>query len=115
MKKLLLLASCISLIALLLSCQTPTTISPKSNLTTITTSANLDSISKSKVVIQQDTTKAINNTSVHSDKQSTKPNPTNSSTQGKMKPTETKRIEHGSDNQAKLDSIKTAKLKLKNK
>lgn len=99
MRKLLLLTNCLSLCALLSSCQTPT-------------SKSTDTIVESKVVIPQDTSKTNNNTATHSDKQTTNANSTNSSTQ-KTKTTEIKRIEHGSSNQAKLDSIKQAKAKLK--
>jgi hypothetical protein len=66
-----------------------------------------------KVVIQNDTTKTIISTSTHSDKQTKTANPSNSIQTTKNTKTQTKRIEHGSDNQPKLDSIKKAKGKLK--
>jgi len=112
MRKLLLLTNCLSLCALLSSCQTPTSKSTENNSTVLQTAKSTDTIVENKVVITQDTAKTNNNTATHSDKQTTKVNSTNSSTQT-TKTTETKRIEHGSDNQAKLDSIKKAKAKLK--
>lgn len=112
MRKLLLLTNCLSLCALLSSCQTPTTKNTESNSTVLQTTNSTDTIVESKVVITQDTSKTNNNMTTHSDKQTTNANSTNSSTQ-KTKTTEIKRIEHGSSNQAKLDSIKQAKAKLK--
>ena len=112
MRKLLLLTNCLSLCALLSSCQTPTSKNTESNSTVIQTANSSDTIIESKVEIPQDTSNTNNNTATHSDKQTTNVNSTNSSVQT-LKTTETKRIEHGSNNQAKLDSIKQAKAKLK--
>lgn len=112
MRKLLLLTNFLSLCALLSSCQTPTSKNSENNSAVIQSVNSTDTIVESKVVIPQDTSNANNNTATHSDKQTTNVNSTNSSTQ-KTKTTETKRIEHGSNNQAKLDSIKQAKAKLK--
>ena len=113
MRKLLLLTNSFVLCALLSSCQTPTKKNSEIEVKASTTFVAKDSVANTKVVIQNDTTKS--NTSTHSDKQTTTVNPTNSNNQKttNAKPTQTKRIEHGSDNQAKLDSIKKAKAKLK--
>ena len=113
MRKLLLLTNCFILSALLSSCQTPTKKNSEIEVKTSTTFVAKDSVANGKVVIQSDSTKT--KTSTHSDKHTTTVNPTNSNNKQttKAKPTQTKRIEHGSDNQAKLDSIKKAKGKLK--
>ena len=99
--------------ALLSSCQTPTKKNNDINLETDTTIIAKDSLVNGKVIIKSDTTKT--NTSTHSDKQTTTVNSANSSNKQltKAKPVPIKRIEHGSDNQSKLDSIKKAKGKLK--
>jgi hypothetical protein len=112
MRKLLLLTNCLLLCVLLSTCQTPTSKSTESNSPVLQTANSTDTIAESKVVIPQDTSKTKNNTATQSDKQTTNANSTNSSPQ-KTKTTEIKRIEHGSSNQAKLDSIKQAKAKLK--
>ena len=113
MRKLLLLINCFVLCTLLLSCKTPTKKNSEIEIKTTTAIVTKDSLLDRKVVIQNDTTKTITNTSTHSDTTKTV-NPSNSKKTIKTTPSQTKRIEHGSDNQAKLDSIKKAKGKLKN-
>ena len=100
MRKLLLLINCFVLCTLLLSCKTPTKKNSEIEIKTTTAIVTKDSLLDGKVVTQNDTTKTAN--------------PSNSKQTIKTKPIQTKRIEHGSDNQAKLDSIKKAKGKLKN-
>ena len=114
MRKLLLLINCFVLCTLLLSCKTPTKKNSEIEIKTTTAIVTKDSLLDRKVVIQNDTTKTITNTSTHSDNQTKTANPSNSKQTIKTKPIQTKRIDHGSDNQAKLDSIKKAKGKLKN-
>lgn len=111
MRKLLLLTNCFVLCEFLSSCQTPTKKSSEIEVKTSTKFVAKDSVANSKVVIQNDTTKS--NTSTHSDKHTTTVNPTNSNNKQTTKAKPTERIEHGSNNQAKLDSIKKAKGKLK--
>ena len=113
MRKLLLLINCFVLCTLLLSCKTPTKKNSEIEIKTTTAIVTKDSLLDGKVVIQNDTTKTITNTSTHSDTTKTV-NHSNSKKTIKTTPSQTKRIEHGSDNQAKLDSIKKAKGKLKN-
>jgi hypothetical protein len=113
MRKLLLLTNCLSLCALLSSCQTTTSNSTENKTDTTQTVVAIDSIAKSKVVSQADT--LMKNTSTHSETKTTNANSSNSSKQQttQTKTKEIKRIEHGSNDQAKLDSIKNAKAKIK--
>ncbi len=101
--------------ALLLSCQTPTKKNSEIELKTASTIVAKDSLVIGRDVIQKDTTKTIINTSTNSDKKTPSVNSANSINEQTIntKPTQTKRIEHASDNQAKLDSIKKAKGELK--
>ena len=112
MRKLLLLINCFVLCTLLLSCKTTTKKNSEIEIKTTTAIVTKDSLLDGKVVIQNDTTKTITNTSTQNDTTKTA-NPSNSKKTIKTTPSQTKRIEHGSDNQAKLDSIKKAKGKLK--
>jgi len=112
MRKLLLLINCFVLCTLLLSCKTPTKKNSEIEIKTTTAIVTKDSLLDGKVVTQNDTTKTITNTSTQNDTTKTA-NPSNSKKTIKTTPSQTKRIEHGSDNQAKLDSIKKAKGKLK--
>jgi hypothetical protein len=91
MRKLLLLTNCLLLCTILSSCQT--TGNGKEN--------------------KPDTPNT--NTPIHSETKPTDSNPNNSTTsqEAQSKTTELNRIEHGSKNQEKLDSIKKAKAKSK--
>ena len=113
MRPLLLLTNCIVHCALLLSCQTPTKKNSEIELKTASTIVAKDSLVNGRAVIQKDTTKTIINISTNSDKKTPTVNSANSINEQTIntKPTQTqtKRIEHASDNQAKLDSIKKAK------
>ncbi|MBK8586878.1 MAG: hypothetical protein IPN88_16200 [Bacteroidetes bacterium] len=117
MRPLLLLTNCIVHCALLLSCQTPTKKNSEIELKTASTIVAKDSLVNGRAVIQKDTTKTIINISTNSDKKTPTVNSANSINEQTIntKPTQTqtKRIEHASDNQAKLDSIKKAKGELK--
>jgi len=113
MRKLLLLTNCLSLYSLLLSCQTTTSKKIENTTDKIQEAVAEDTITNTKVILEADILNA--NTSKHSERQTTNVNTNNSTNHWtkQNKTTEVKRIEHGSDDQEKLDSIKKAKIKLK--
>ena len=113
MRKLLLRTNCFIALVLLSSCQIST--KNKGNIESITTETivNKDSSANLNVDIQNDTTKKITHTSIHIDKQTKTANSSNSKQTNQTPSGQTIRIEHGSENQAKIDSIKKAKGKLK--
>ncbi len=67
-------------------------------------------VSDNEIVLQRDTANMLQDSTSHSAHQSTDPNAPTPETPKKGK-TRTKRINHGSDNPEKLDSIKQAKTK----
>lgn len=115
MSKLSLLINCAALCVLLASCHTPAARNNPANSGTTPTAGGVDSPANTKVVMQPDSTDKAKGAATKSGAQTTNPAGSTTPTTSTTKPgkTKTKRIEHGSDNQAKLDSIKLAKKKQK--
>ena len=114
MKKSLLLINCYSVCLFFISCQSAQN-QEENKMNDNTQTIIEDSIAKDKADIQQVISKPVDDKTNKSNKQTTTVNAKNTSTL-KMVKNDTlihSRIEHGSDNKTKLDSIKKAKGKLK--
>jgi hypothetical protein len=113
MRRLLLLTNCLWLCVLFAFCQARTKNGAKNKIDTTLTIFEADSIAKANAAILGDT--LGRKSSLHSEIKSTNADSSNSlGHQTKQtNATEVHRIEHGSDNQVILDSIKNAKAKTK--